>query len=92
LTTQWLPGLLLTGASVGLVLPSPSGAAVSKLPPEHNVVDSAVNQATRQIAAVIGVAITVVLLGNGVVQRSDFEAVLFGQRLGAHRGRGPRRA
>ena len=73
--TQWLPGLLLSGASVGLVLPSLSGAAVSKLPAQHYAVGSAVNQATRQIGAVIGVAITVLLLGHGAVQRSDFNAV-----------------
>jgi EmrB/QacA subfamily drug resistance transporter len=72
--TQWLPGLLLTGAAVGLVLPSLSGAAVSRLPAQHYAVGSAVNQATRQIGAVIGVAITVLLLG-GDVHRGDFTAV-----------------
>ena len=78
---QWLPGLFLSGASVGLVLPSLSGAAVSKLPTRHYAVGSAVNQATRQIGAVIGVAITVLLLGRGVVQRSDFNAV-YGLHIG----------
>ena len=78
---HWLPGLLLSGASVGLVLPSLSGAAVSKLPAQHYAVGSAVNQATRQIGAVIGVAITVLLLGHGVVQRSDFDAV-YGLQIG----------
>lgn len=73
--SHWLPGLLVSGASVGLVLPSLSGAAVSKLPAEHYAVGSAVNQATRQIGAVIGVALTVLLLGHGMVQRSDFTAV-----------------
>jgi MFS family permease len=72
---QWLPGLALTGIGVGMVLPSLSGAAVSRLPVEHYAVGSAVNQATRQIGAVIGVAFTVLLLGHGVVQRSDFTAV-----------------
>ena len=72
---HWLPGLLLSGASVGLVLPSLSAAAVSRLPAEHYAVGSAVNQATRQIGAVIGVAIIVLLLGHGGVQRSDFDAV-----------------
>jgi EmrB/QacA subfamily drug resistance transporter len=72
---HWLPGLILSGASVGLVLPSLSGAAVSKLPAEHYAVGSAVNQATRQIGAVIGIAITVLLLGHGVVQRADFTPV-----------------
>jgi EmrB/QacA subfamily drug resistance transporter len=72
---QWLPGLFLSGASVGLVMPSLSGAAVSKLPAAHYAVGSAVNQATRQIGSVIGVAITVVLLGHGALQRGDFDAV-----------------
>jgi hypothetical protein len=72
---HWLPGLLLSGASVGLVMPSLSGAAVSRLPAQHYAVGSAVNQATRQIGAVIGVAITVLLLGRGTVQRSSFDAL-----------------
>ncbi|WP_372525671.1 DHA2 family efflux MFS transporter permease subunit [Piscinibacter sp.] len=79
--SHWLPGLFLSGASVGLVMPSLSGAAVSKLPAQHYAVGSAVNQATRQIGAVIGVAITVLLLGHGVVQRSDFNAV-YGLHIG----------
>src|SRR5689334_21359218 len=72
---HWLPGLFLSGASVGLVLPSLSAAAVSRLPAQHYAVGSAVNQATRQIGPVIGVAIIVLLLGHGHVQRSDFNAV-----------------
>jgi EmrB/QacA subfamily drug resistance transporter len=79
--SHWLPGLFLTGTSVGLVLPSLAGAAVSKLPAQHYAVGSAVNQATRQIGAVIGVAITVLLLGHGVVQRGDFNAV-YGLHIG----------
>jgi EmrB/QacA subfamily drug resistance transporter len=75
---QWLPGLFLSGMSVGLVMPSLSGAAVSKLPAAHYAVGSAVNQATRQIGSVIGVAITVVLLGHGALQRGDFDAVYKG--------------
>jgi EmrB/QacA subfamily drug resistance transporter len=73
--SDWLPGLILSGASVGLVLPSLSGAAVSKLPAQHYAVGSAVNQATRQIGAVIGVALTVLLLGQGVPARGDFNVI-----------------
>jgi EmrB/QacA subfamily drug resistance transporter len=76
--SEWLPGLLLSGAAVGLVMPSLSGAAVSRLPAAHYAVGSAVNQATRQIGAVIGVAVTVLLLGHGGLQRSDFDAVYGG--------------
>jgi len=73
--THWLPGLVLSGLSVGLVLPSLAGAAVSRLPAQHYAVGSAVNQATRQIGAVIGVAITVLLLGHGTLQRASFDVV-----------------
>ena len=65
----WLPGLVLSGLSVGMVLPSLAGAAVSRLPAQHYAVGSAVNQATRQIGAVLGVAITVLLLGRGAEPR-----------------------
>jgi len=71
---HWLPGLLMSGTSVGLVMPSLSAAAVSRLPAQHYAVGSAVNQATRQIGAVIGVAITVLLLGHGA-QRANFDAL-----------------
>ena len=73
--THWLPGLILSGMSVGMVLPSLAGAAVSRLPAQHYAVGSAVNQATRQIGAVIGVAVTVLLLGHGAIERASFDSV-----------------
>jgi len=69
---HWLPGLLLSGVGVGLVLPSLSAAAVHSLPLEHYAVGSAVNQATRQIGAVLGVALTVLMLGHEQLSRADF--------------------
>ncbi|HKW84209.1 MAG TPA: DHA2 family efflux MFS transporter permease subunit, partial [Burkholderiaceae bacterium] len=66
---HWLPGVLMSGLGVGMVLPSLSGAAVNKLPAEQYAVGSAVNQATRQIGSVLGVAITVLLLGQHTLQR-----------------------
>lgn len=72
---HWLPGLVMSGIAVGLVLPSLSGAAVARLPPAHYAVGSAVNQATRQIGSVLGVAITVALLGHATLQRSDFDSL-----------------
>lgn len=69
---QWLPGLVLGGIGVGLVLPSLTASAVSHLPAQHYAVGSAVNQATRQIGSVVGVAITVALLGTAGVQHTDF--------------------
>jgi len=70
--THWLPGLLLSGIGVGMVLPSLSGAAVAKLPASHYAVGSAVNQATRQIGAVLGVALTVMLIGHTPLALADF--------------------
>jgi len=72
---DWLPGLLLSGIGVGMLIPSLSGAAVSGLPSQHFAVGSAVNQATRQIGAVLGVAIVVLLVGHAGVQRADFAPV-----------------
>lgn len=56
--------MLLGGTGVGLVLPSLAGAAVFGLPPQRFGVGSAVNQAIRQMGAVFGVALVVVLVGN----------------------------
>jgi EmrB/QacA subfamily drug resistance transporter len=72
---QWLPGVLMSGIAVGMVLPSLSAAAVNKLPLDQYAVGSAVNQAIRQIGAVMGVAITVVLLDHAGLQRSDFHTL-----------------
>lgn len=73
--SHWLPGLMMSGIAVGLVLPSLSAAAVSRLPVAHYAVGSAVNQATRQIGSVLGVALTVALLGQATLQRADFDAL-----------------
>jgi hypothetical protein len=63
----------MSGIAVGLVLPSLSAAAVSRLPMAHYAVGSAVNQATRQIGSVLGVALTVALLGHAALLRADFD-------------------
>jgi EmrB/QacA subfamily drug resistance transporter len=70
--SQWLPGLFLSGIGVGMVLPSLSGAAVAGLPPAQYAVGSAVNQATRQLGSVLGVAVTVLLVGHAGLTHADF--------------------
>ena len=60
----WLPRALVTGTSVGLVLPSLSGAAVHGLPPNSLALGSAINQAVRQIGAVIGVGLVIAFVGR----------------------------
>ncbi|GAA1258243.1 MFS transporter [Kitasatospora nipponensis] len=59
-----LPGLLLTGAGVGLTLPTLIGAAAGALPPTRFATGSAVTTMGRQIGAVIGVAVVVSVLGT----------------------------
>ncbi len=70
---HWLPSQLLTGIGVGLALPSLSGAAVASLGPAHFGAGSAVNQAMRQFGSVVGVALTVVLLGDQALQLAAFQ-------------------
>ena len=70
---HWLPSQLLTGIGVGLALPSLSGAAVASLGPAHFGAGSAVNQAMRQFGSVVGVALTVVLLGDSTLQLAAFQ-------------------
>lgn len=71
----WLPGLLMTGTAVGMVLPSLSGAAVARLAPARFGVGSAVNQAVRQMGGVLGVAATVAFVGHASPQIADFRSL-----------------
>lgn len=70
--SEWLPGLFLSGLSVGLVLPSLSAASVFGLPTKDYAVGSAINHAVRQVGTVIGVSLTVLLLAKSDLQISDF--------------------
>jgi MFS family permease len=70
--TEWLPGLLLSGLSVGLVLPSLSAASVFGLPAKDYAVGSAINHAVRQIGTVMGVSLTVLLLAKPALEITDF--------------------
>jgi MFS family permease len=69
----WLPGLILTGTAVGMVLPSLSGAAVARLASRRFGIGSAMNQAVRQMGGVLGVAATVALVGHASPQLADFQ-------------------
>lgn len=59
-----LPGALLGGLGVALVIPHLTSAAVQGLPTDQFGAGSAVNQAVRQFGATFGVALTVALLGT----------------------------
>jgi EmrB/QacA subfamily drug resistance transporter len=62
--TELLPGSLLAGLGVAMVIPHLTSAAVQGLPPDAFGAGSAVNQAVRQFGATFGVALTVALLGT----------------------------
>ena len=61
---EYLPGSVLTGIGVGLMLPSLGGAATAPLPPQRFATGSALYAMTRQIGVALGVACLVAILGS----------------------------
>jgi EmrB/QacA subfamily drug resistance transporter len=61
---EWLPGAALTGIGCGMALPVLTSAAVSDLPAPRFATGSAVNSMTRQLGAVLGIAILVAIVGT----------------------------
>jgi EmrB/QacA subfamily drug resistance transporter len=61
--SEMLPGLLLTGAGVGLTIPTLSSAAAASLPPQRFATGIAVLTMSRQIGSAVGVAILIAILG-----------------------------
>ncbi|MGA3361485.1 MAG: MFS transporter [Solirubrobacteraceae bacterium] len=59
--TEMLPGMLLSGAGVGLTLASLSSAAMASLPPTRFATGSAILNMCRQIGSVLGVAVLVAI-------------------------------
>lgn len=59
-----LPGLLVGGAGVGLVLPTLAAAATASLPPARFATGTAIFQMSRQLGSVLGVALFVAVLGT----------------------------
>jgi len=70
----YLPGSLLTGIGVGLMLPSLGGAATAPLPPERFATGTALYAMCRQIGLALGVACLVAFLGvnSGAAALGDF--------------------
>jgi hypothetical protein len=72
--TEYLPGAIVTGAGVGLVIPTLTGAGASSLAPERFATGAAVLTMGRQIGAALGVAILVAVLGTGGSTAADFHS------------------
>ena len=71
-------GLLVSGAGVGLALPTILASATADLPPARAATGSAVVNMSRQIGSVLGVSILIALLGTPVgypALRSAFDDV-----------------
>jgi len=63
-TGSFLPGFLLGGVGVGLVLGPLPAAATMSLPPDRFATGTAIFGMARQVGAAIGVAVLVALLAN----------------------------
>jgi NTE family protein len=61
---EYLPSTLLTGAGVGLSFAAWGSAAVAELPHSRFATGSAISQTSRQIGAVLGIAVLVAVLGS----------------------------
>jgi hypothetical protein len=72
--SEYLPGMLIGGAGVGLVIPTLTGAGASSLAPERFATGAAVLTMGRQIGAALGVAVLVAVLGTQASSAADFHA------------------
>lgn len=71
---DWLPSALLVGLGVAFTFPVLSAAAVSGLPTEKFGVGGAINQTSRQLGAVLGVALLVSIIGAPATTAAALEA------------------
>jgi NTE family protein len=71
---EWLPGMVLVGAGVGLAFPALGNAALAAVPDARLATACAVNATARQIGAVVGIAVLVAILGDaGAVDAAAFD-------------------
>jgi EmrB/QacA subfamily drug resistance transporter len=70
--SEYLPGLMIGGAGVGLVIPTLTGAGASSLAPERFATGIAVLTMGRQIGSALGVAVLVAVLGSATSTAWDF--------------------
>ena len=62
--SEFLPATMLTGAGVGLSFAAWGSAAVAELPPSRFATGSAISATSRQIGAVLGIAVLVAVIGT----------------------------
>jgi hypothetical protein len=72
--SEYLPGMIIGGAGVGLIIPTLTGAGASSLPPERFATGAAVLTMGRQIGAALGVSVLVAVLGSTATTAADFHS------------------
>jgi EmrB/QacA subfamily drug resistance transporter len=72
--SEYLPGMLISGAGVGLVIPTLTGAGASSLAAERFATGAAVLTMGRQIGAALGIALLVAVLGAAAATAADFHS------------------
>jgi Na+/melibiose symporter-like transporter len=70
--SEYLPGIAISGAGVGLMIPTLTGAGASSLAQERFATGAAVLTMGRQIGSALGVAVLVAVLGSSASTASDF--------------------
>jgi EmrB/QacA subfamily drug resistance transporter len=70
--SEYLPGIAISGAGVGLMIPTLTGAGASSLTPERFATGAAVLTMGRQIGSALGVALLVAVLGTSATVASNF--------------------
>jgi EmrB/QacA subfamily drug resistance transporter len=70
--SEYLPGIAISGAGVGLMIPTLTGAGASSLAPERFATGAAVLTMGRQIGAALGIALLVAVLGTSASTAADF--------------------
>ncbi len=70
--STYLPGSILTGVGVGLMLPTLTGAGAAALPPHRFSTGVAVITMGRQIGSALGVALLVAILNGQTASADDF--------------------
>jgi MFS family permease len=71
---DFLPGMVIGGAGVGLVIPTLTAAGASSLPPERFATGAAVLTMGRQIGSALGIALLVAVLGSHASGSGAFHA------------------
>jgi MFS family permease len=80
--SDYLPGMIVGGIGVGLVLPTLAAAATQGLPPARFATGSAVFGMARQLGVALGVAILLAVLGGAAGATVDAFREAFGWMLG----------